>query len=90
MNSKNSLSGKNSSGRTSGGRSSRPSSTIFYKLRELDRKISKIDNELKSIRYYGWMYSNSFVKKLKQRREKLDLKRKEVRELRKKYNGTKI
>ena len=81
MNSKNSLSGKNSSGRTSGGRSSRPSSTIFYKLRELDRKISEIDNQLKAMGYYNWMsYNiNSVVTKLRRRREKLDLKRKEVR-----------
>ena len=73
-----SLSGQNSPGRRSGARSSRASSTIFQKLRKLDREISKVDQLLARF----W-FSQSEVKKLKNRREKLDEKRKETRHARK-------
>ena len=73
-----SLGGKNKGGRTTGARSSRVSSTIFKKLKELDRKITKIDE---TIRFRAWLSSD--IKKLKKQREELDKKRKETRELRK-------
>jgi len=75
---RNSLGGKNKGGRTTGARSSRASSTIFKKLRELDRKITKIDE---TIRFRAWFSSD--IKKLKKQREELDKKRKETRALRK-------
>jgi hypothetical protein len=75
---RNSLGGKNKGGRTTGARSSRASSTIFKKLRKLDRKITAIDNYL---RYSSWLSSD--IKKLKKQREELDKKRKETRALRK-------
>ena len=68
-----SLGGKNKGGRTTGARSSRASSTIFKKLKELDRKITKIDE---TIRFRAWLSSD--IKKLKKQREELDKKRKEL------------
>lgn len=71
-----SLSGQNSNGRISGTRSSRVSSTLFYQLRELDRKITKIDNE---IIFWRRIFSHKEVNKLEKKREALDKKRKQVR-----------
>jgi hypothetical protein len=51
--------------------SSRASSTIFKKLKELDRKITKIDE---TIRFRAWLSSD--IKKLKKQREELDKKKK--------------
>lgn len=82
--SRNSLGGKNMGGRTTGARSSRASSTIFKKLKKLDREITEIDNKLRYVNmlhYETWLSPD--VKKLKQRREKLDQKRKKTRALRK-------
>lgn len=64
-------------GRITGARSSRASSTIFKQLKKLDREITEIDNKLRYVnmlRYETWLSPD--VKKLKQRREKLDQKRK--------------
>jgi hypothetical protein len=50
----------------------------------LDREITEIDNKLRYVnmlRYETWLSPD--VKKLKQRREKLDKKRKKTRALRK-------
>ncbi len=71
-------------GRITGARSSRASSTIFKQLKKLDREITEIDNKLRYVnmlRYETWLSPD--VKKLKQRREKLDQKRKKTRALRK-------
>jgi hypothetical protein len=90
--SKNSLGlGKNNHGRMSGARSSRASSTIFKKLQKLDRQISKLQNQINP---FGYLNSNFSCfdfgkqrnKKLEEQIKKLDLKRKEVRLERKKYN----
>lgn len=73
-----SLSGQNSNGRISGTRSSRVSSTIFYQLRQLDRKITKLDKSLNCI-HNRLFLSNTQYKKLEIKREALDQKRKQVR-----------
>jgi hypothetical protein len=83
--SKVSLGGENSRRRTSGTRSSRVLSTIFKKLQKLDREISRLQNRITpfSIRYFDFgKYPN---KKIMDKIKKLDLKRKEVRLERKKY-----
>ncbi len=83
--SKNSLGGQNNHGRMSGARSSRASSTIFKKLQKLDREITKLYKMITpfSIRYFDFgKYPN---KKILEKIEKLDMKRKEVRLERKKY-----
>jgi len=74
---RNSLGGKNKGGRTTGARSSRASSTIFKKLRKLDRKITEIDNYL---RHAFW---RADIEKLKKLRKNLDEQRKQTRALRK-------
>jgi hypothetical protein len=79
-----SLSGQNSNGRISGTRSSRVSSTLFYQLRELDRKITKIDDD---ITFWLRISHHKEADKLKKRRETLDKKRQEVRNKRKKYEA---
>jgi len=71
-------------GRITGARSSRASSTIFKQLKKLDREITEIDNKLRYVNmlhYEAWLSPD--VKKLKERREKLDEKRKKTRALRK-------
>lgn len=55
-------------------------STIFNRLRNLDKQISKID---KLIQLQHWSATPSEVKYLINKRIKLDLKRKEVRNKRK-------
>jgi hypothetical protein len=77
-----SLSGKNSNGRISGTRSSRVSSTLFYQLRNLDRKISLIDNQFL---FFATIFNRKKVKILEKKREALDKKREKVRNKRKKY-----
>jgi len=77
-----SLSGQNSNGRISGTRSSRVSSSLFYQLRELDRKITEIDNH---ILFYHRIFSHTEVNKLEKKRKVLDDKRKHARNKRKKY-----
>ena len=69
-----SLGGQNTVGRHTGARSSRARSTLFRRLRSLDRRISALDAE---IRLFG---GNNRRLKL---REELDAKRKRVREIRK-------
>jgi hypothetical protein len=84
--SKVSLGGENNRRRTSGTRSSRVLSTIFKKLQKLDREITKLYKMITpfSIRYFDFgKYPN---KKIMDKIKKLDLKRKEVRLERKKYN----
>ena len=82
-----SLSGQNNNGRISGTRSSRVSSTIFYQLRELDRKITLLDVKIFNILTY-LNFSKTEFNKLKTKRESLDQKRKQVRLKRKKYYET--
>ena len=82
--SKNSLGGQNNHGRMSGARSSRASSTIFKKLQKLDREIHFLKVRCSMSNYY--ILGKTFIKKTVDRIEKLDLKRKEVRLERKKYN----
>ena len=80
-----SLGGKNNPRRGSGARSSRASSTIFYKLRELDKKI-----RIKDIQIQMWINmgsSKSSIKKLQQQRIVLDEKRRQTRLKRKKYEA---
>lgn len=79
-----SLSGQNSNGRISGTRSSRVSSTIFYQLRTLDRKISKLDVKIYNILTYMTLPKTEY-NKLKTQRETLDQKRKQIRLRRKGY-----
>jgi hypothetical protein len=76
--SRDSLSGQNSQGRLSGARSSRALSTIFKKLRKLDREIGAIDRQCPK-----WL--RQFDPKVISRREKLDQKRIEIRLKRKEY-----
>ena len=77
-----SLGGQNSHRRMSGARSSRASSTIFYKLRKLDRAIGLIDLELSL--YKGWKLMPSYFSRVFKKRQKLDEKRKLIRQQRKK------
>ena len=77
-----SLSGQNNNGRISGTRSSRVSSTLFYQLRELDRKISKIDD---NIIFWLRIFDHKEANKLRKKREVLDKKRQQVRNKRKKH-----
>ncbi len=60
-------------------------STIFNRLRNLDKQISKID---KLIQLQHWSATPSEVKYLINKRIKLDLKRKEVRNKRKYWGMT--
>lgn len=77
-----SLGGQNSHRRMSGARSSRASSTIFYNLRSLDRKIGLIDLQFSP--YKEWKIAiPAYLSNLIKRREKLDEKRKNIREKRK-------
>ena len=79
-----SLSGKNINGRISGTRSSRVSSTLFFKLRELDRKISNLDSSLNCI-HNRLFLSKAQYNKLEIQRETLDQKRKLIRLKRKNF-----
>ena len=83
--SKNSLSGKNSHGRMSGACSSRASSTIFKKLQKLDREISKLRNQINPFASRCFDFKKHYNKKILEKIENLDMKRKEVRLERKKY-----
>lgn len=71
-----SLGGQNT-GRIAGGvRSSRTRSTLFKKLRRLDREISRLDFRIK-------LMGPEFTKKEQKKRAELDAKRKSVRIARK-------
>ena len=83
--SKNSLGGQNNHGRMSGARSSRASSTIFKKLQKLDREISKLRNQINPFASRYFDFKKHYNKKIVEKIEKLDMKRKEVRLERKKY-----
>jgi len=66
--------------RTTGARSSRAASTIFKRLRNLDRQIGKLDRDIEFNSLFAKTPSNerkmlAMIKK----RDKLDQKRKEVR-----------
>jgi hypothetical protein len=63
----------------SGTRSSRVSSTIFLRLRSLDRKITEIDKLLIYHKKFFAPWTQKELKKLWERRNKLDQKRKEIR-----------
>ena len=80
-----SLGGKNSHRRMSGARSSRASSTIFFKLRNLDRKISIIDKNIYLYKLYPSMihHNRSYYENNLKRRIKLDEQRKQLRAERK-------
>ena len=86
--SKNSLGGKNNHGRMSGARSSRASSTIFKKLQKLDREITRLQNRINPFGAYSFDFGKHRNKKLEEQIKKLDMKRKEVRLERKKYEKT--
>lgn len=77
-----SLGGQNSNRRISGARSSRALSTIFQKLRKLDSRITKLDQQIS-----GWFIVNSENSLIKKRKE-LDMKRKQLRLQRKGYDTT--
>tara|TARA_R110000868_G_scaffold389855_1_gene659213 strand:+ start:54 stop:353 length:300 start_codon:yes stop_codon:yes gene_type:complete len=82
-----SLSGKNAGRITGGARSSRANSTLFKKLRELDRKISHLTTFYNTNIYLG-IFNRFWHRKLKSVREKiikLDQKRCIVRNERKKF-----
>jgi hypothetical protein len=84
-NTKVSLGGENSRRRTSGTRSSRVLSTIFKKLQKLDREISRLQNQITPFGDFNFGFGKHKNKKLEEQIKKLDLKRKEVRLERKKY-----
>jgi len=84
--SKVSLGGQNNHGRMSGTRSSRVLSTIFKKLQKLDREISILQNRINPFGNFNFGFGKHQNKKLEEQIKKLDLKRKEVRIERKKYN----
>lgn len=94
--SKDSLRGENSQGRLSGARSSRVPLTIFNRLRKLDRQIAEIDNRTyqyiclhdKEKMFDNFQGKGQYVK-LREKRNKLDEKRKKVRNLRKYYRRSK-
>ena len=73
-----SLGGQNSHRRVNGARSSRALSTIFKKLRGLDREISILDYRLRT-------WGSRYDPKTHARRAELDTKRKAVRMVRKGY-----
>jgi len=78
-----SLGGKNSHRRVNGARSSRASSAIFNKLRNLDRQITDLDKKLHVIRQLGYVhYMGVTTKSLEAKRQKLDEKRRIVRHIR--------
>lgn len=82
-----SLGGQNSHGRMSGARSSRAlPTTLFKRLRNLDRQIGEIDREW-SQKLYGvfGLTMDKHYRKQAQRRFELDNKRKTIRAIRKKY-----
>ena len=83
--SKVSLGGENSRRRTSGTRSSRVLSTNFKKLQKLDREISILQNRITPFWDFNFGFGKHKNKKLEEQIKKLDLKRKEVRLERKKY-----
>jgi hypothetical protein len=85
MKPKNSLGGKNNHGRMSSARSSRASSTIFKKLQKLDRQISHLKHMMSPFGAFNFDFGKQRNKKLEEQIKKLDLKRKEVRLERKKY-----
>ncbi len=83
--SKVSLGGENNRRRTSGTRSSRVLSTIFKKLQKLDREITRLQNRINPFGAYSFDFGKHRNKKLEEQIKKLDMKRKEVRLERKKY-----
>lgn len=91
MKTRSSLGGQNSPRRGSGARSSRASSILFKKLRDLDRKIGKLDEYFcfkvhrSSSFSKRWREAYPIPPKLQAQRDKLDQKRKEVRALRKRF-----
>lgn len=83
--SRDSLGGKNGHRGVAGARSSRALSTIFKRLRKLDKEIGRIDRML-----HGWRrFCFKQVERLSARRKKLDEKRKEVRWARKQFGREK-
>lgn len=74
-----SLGGPEHRSKTGGARSSRARSTIHKKLRKADSEISKLDRAIR----VSWVWGTT--QKLKTKRDALDLKRKELRGLRKAY-----
>ena len=78
--SRDSLGGQNSHRRVNGARSSRALSTIFKRLRRLDREIAAIDRYIRT--HLGWVQTTP---KMTERRKKLDAERREVRHQRKGY-----
>lgn len=85
MKTKISLGGQNNHGRMSGARSSRASSTIFKSLQKLDREIAKLRNKLNPFAALYLDFKKHHNKKIVEKIEKLDTKRKAVRLERKKY-----
>ena len=85
MKTKISLGGQNNHGRMSGARSSRASSTIFKSLQKLDREIAELRNKLDPFALLYLDFKKHHNKKIREKIEKLDTKRREVRLERKKY-----
>jgi hypothetical protein len=83
--SKVSLGGENSRRRTSGTRSSRVLSTNFKKLQKLDREITRLQNRINPFGNFNFGFGKHRNKKLEEQIKKLDIKRKEVRLERKRY-----
>lgn len=81
-----SLGGQNSHGRMSSARSSRAlPTTLFKRLRILDRQIGEIDREWRWKLYGLGLTMDKHYWKQAQRREELDAKRKTIRAMRKQY-----
>ena len=81
-----SLGGQSDTGRRNSARSSRASSTIFKKLRNLDSQIGKLEYQVRFGE--GWtiaMHGNAFLVKTLKRIKELDERRKEVRAQRKQH-----
>lgn len=80
-----SLSGKNASVRAVGTRSSRVRATFLNQISKCDREVQKLDDLLKFYTCNGFFW-NVTCSKFKKRRDKWDLKRKEIRLKRKGYS----
>jgi len=84
--SRGSLGGQNSPGRRSGARSSRALSTIFRKLRNLDREIAAVSRIIATDGRLGMMTPKEWMAKV-DRLRMLDEQRKAVRNARKGYEA---
>ena len=79
---KDSLGGQNIKRGLSGARSSRALCTIFKRLRAADRRIAELDQEIDLLTCHG-RFTSKRADKLKRLRSAWDLKRRTIREQRK-------